>query len=164
MGQILGRDGMVAIVCRPMINNTISGPSHLQSQCEPLRERLDSFSSRSSMGLLNHKKQVCPQPGGVGDHGLLTCPNLFLSSASPILLDFHPPAKRSRGESSLSVGPVKTSPYHLNLPSGCSLFSFPITTLHLRAGFEGEPDKWVNWINYGMSHPPIVVLGDFSSG
>lgn len=39
-------------MCRPMINTTIWGPSHLQSQCEPPRERLDAFSSRSSMGLL----------------------------------------------------------------------------------------------------------------
>ncbi|KAG5055727.1 hypothetical protein GmHk_03G008457 [Glycine max] len=30
-------------------------------------------------------------------------------------------------------------------------------------GLRGEPDKWVNWINYEMSHSPILVLGDFSS-
>ncbi|BAT85896.1 hypothetical protein VIGAN_04349400 [Vigna angularis var. angularis] len=39
-------------MCRPMINTTIRGPSHLQSQCEPHRERLDAFTCRSSMGLL----------------------------------------------------------------------------------------------------------------
>ncbi|RDX75518.1 hypothetical protein CR513_44592, partial [Mucuna pruriens] len=100
-------------------------------------------------------------------------PNSSTPSLAPYLTSHH---WDDVTQFSLRAPPNLSIPYPLNLPSGCSLFSFPITTLHLGvyslplfwceslAGFEGEPDKWVNWINYEMSHPPIFVLRDFSSG
>lgn len=58
----------------------------------------------------------------------------------------------------------------LFLPSSFSIIflsappTFISLSLSLLGRVWGEPDKWVNWINYEMSHPPIVVLGDCSSG
>jgi len=58
----------------------------------------------------------------------------------------------------------------LFLPSSFSIIFlsapplFISLSLSLLGRVWGEPDKWVNFINYEMSHPPIVVLGDFSSG
>ncbi|KAK7337273.1 hypothetical protein VNO77_17838 [Canavalia gladiata] len=68
-----------------------------------------------------------------------------------------------------SSGPLR-APLYLSIPYpliAAVSFLFPSTLgfthchsfgVKVWQGLRGEPDKWVNWVNYEMSHPPIFVL------